>query len=64
MKKTKREIYKSKKNGQYGWRLVAKNGKKVACSGETFHNKKDCIKSLNSIVLMLVESVFIDKTAI
>ena len=62
MKKAKTQIYKSQKNGQFGWRLIAKNGKKVACSGETFYNKKDCIKSAKSISRMLVESEFIDTT--
>lgn len=62
MKKAKREIYKSRRNGQFGWRLIAKNGKKVACGGETFHNKKDAIKSMKSVALMLVESDFVDLT--
>lgn len=42
----KTEIYKSSKNGQLGWRLLAKNGKKIACGGETYHNKKDLMKAL------------------
>lgn len=62
MKKNKRVIYKSKSNGQYGWRLISKNGKKIACSGELYHSKKHCIKMLNAIALMLVESEFVDET--
>ena len=53
MKHSKIELYRSKKNGQFAWRMIAKNGKKIACGGETYHNKKDCIKSLR-----LVESIF------
>lgn len=63
MKKPQRQIYKSVKNGQFGWRLLAKNGRKVACSGETYKNKKDAIKIMDSVALLLVESDFIDKTA-
>lgn len=43
------EIYKSKKNGQFGWRLIAKNNKKIACGGETYHNKKDLMGALKLV---------------
>lgn len=36
------EIYKSR-NGQFGWRYRAKNGRRIACGGETFHNRKDAV---------------------
>lgn len=35
------EIYKDAA-GQYRWRLVAANGRKVADSGEGYHNLDDC----------------------
>lgn len=35
------EIYRSKKNKQFGWRYIAKNGRRVACGGETYYNRKD-----------------------
>lgn len=43
------EIYKSRKNGQFAWRMKSRNGRKVACGGETYHNKKDVFKVLKSI---------------
>jgi len=34
MKKAKLQFYKSKKNGRWYWRLLSKNGEKIAsCSG-------------------------------
>jgi len=53
MKKHKVEVYKSRRNGQFSWRVIAKNGKKIACAGETFHNKKDCMKSLSLLKTIL-----------
>ncbi len=50
MKTSKIQVYKSRKNGQWGWRYVAKNGRKVACSGETYKNRADC---LNAIALLM-----------
>lgn len=35
------EIYKDAA-GEYRWRLVAANGRKVADSGEGYHNLADC----------------------
>lgn len=43
------QIYRSKKNNQLGWRLIARNGKKIACGGETFHNEKDLQKSVSLV---------------
>ena len=48
MKNPKIQIYPSR-NGQFGWRLIAKNGKKIACGGETYHNKKDLLKTLELV---------------
>lgn len=56
------EIYRSTKNGQLGWRLIARNGKKIACGGETYHNKKDLLKVVNSIALTVSRSKIIDTT--
>ena len=44
--KKKIQIYKSKRNGQFAWRAIAKNNRKIGCSGETYHNKKDLDKTL------------------
>ena len=54
MKKIQLQIYKSKKNGQLGWRIIAKNGKKIACGGETYHNMKDLKKALSLVETYLV----------
>lgn len=56
MKKSQIQIYKSKKNGQFAWRIIAKNGKKIACGGETYHNLKDLRKAVK-----LVEQFFINE---
>ena len=41
------QIYRSKKNKQFAWRIIAKNGKKIACGGETYYNKKDLKKAIS-----------------
>ncbi len=46
MKTSKIKVYKSRKNGQFAWRYVAKNGRKMACPGETYHNRADCLKAI------------------
>lgn len=43
------QIYRSKKNKQFAWRIIAKNGKKIACGGETYHNKKDLKKAISLV---------------
>jgi uncharacterized protein YegP (UPF0339 family) len=43
------QFYKSKKNGQWYWRAVARNGKKVAGGCEGYFNKKDAIKGFKSL---------------
>lgn len=35
--------------GQYRWRLVATNGKIIADSGESYHNKTDCLKGIDLV---------------
>ena len=49
MKKAQLQKKKSKKNGQLGWRIIAKNGKKIACGGETYHNMKDLKKAIELV---------------
>lgn len=44
------ELYKDKQ-GQWRWRLVARNGKYIANSGEGYYNKQDCLHAI-----MLVKS--------
>jgi len=31
------------------WRLVAANGKTIADSGESYHNKADCLAGINLV---------------
>lgn len=38
-------LYKDRK-GRYRWRLVGKNGKKIAVAGESFTRKRACKKSI------------------
>lgn len=38
-------IYKDT-TGQYRWRYVASNGRKIADSGESYHNKSDCERGI------------------
>lgn len=42
------QIYKDAA-GQYRWRLVAANGRKIAESGEGYHNKADCLAAINLV---------------
>jgi uncharacterized protein len=43
------EIFKSPANSQWFWRLVAVNGKSIAIGGEGYHNRTDCVSSLNLV---------------
>lgn len=53
-KRDRVEIYRSKKvKGQFGWRYVAANGKKIAIGGELYKRKSN--------VLKMVEKLFGDK---
>jgi uncharacterized protein YegP (UPF0339 family) len=40
------EIYKDAA-AQYRWRYWANNGRKIADSGEAYHNKSDCQNGIN-----------------
>jgi uncharacterized protein YegP (UPF0339 family) len=42
------EVYKDK-SGQYRWRLVASNGRKIAESGESFSSKQACLDGIESV---------------
>jgi uncharacterized protein len=35
--------------GQYRWRFVASNGKKIAESSESYHHKADCEHSISLV---------------
>ena len=44
-KQARIEIYASRKvKGQYGWRYIAANGRKVAIAGELYKKKSHAIK--------------------
>lgn len=50
MKQHTLEVYESKKvKGQWGWRLKAPNGRKVACSGELYKDKTHAYKMATEI---------------
>ena len=50
MKQHTLRIYKSRKvAGQWGWSLIAPNGKKVATCGELYKNKAHAKKMADSI---------------
>jgi uncharacterized protein YegP (UPF0339 family) len=34
---------------QWRWHLEAANGKKIAESGESYHNKQDCLGAINLV---------------
>ena len=35
--------------GQYRWRLVAANNRRIADSGEGYNNKADCLAAINLV---------------
>lgn len=35
--------------GQWRWTLFAANGRKIADSGEGYHNKQDCVHAINLV---------------
>jgi uncharacterized protein YegP (UPF0339 family) len=41
-------VYKDA-TGQWRWRLVAANNRIVADSGESYHNKQDCLSAIELI---------------
>ena len=48
-KEGKVEIYKDRK-GEWRWRIIASNGRKLANSGEGYKRKRDCTRSLNFVL--------------
>lgn len=44
LKNRKVQIYQSRRNGQFGWRVIAKNGQRIAVSGETYEKRKHAEK--------------------
>lgn len=36
-------------NGQYRWTLIAANGRKIANSGEGYHNRQDCMNAIQLV---------------
>ena len=42
-------IYKDA-NGQHRWYLAAANGRKVANSGEGYHNEADCLHAVTLVM--------------
>lgn len=47
------QFYKSKKNGQWYWRAIARNGRKVAGGCEGYKRKAGAIKGFNSLVKII-----------
>ena len=54
------EIYKDTAN-LYRWRYRASNGKIIADSGESYHNKSDCQNGIN-IMTASANSSVVDST--
>ena len=49
-KKDRIEIYRSRKvRNQFGWRYVAKNGRKLATCGELYKNKRHAINMVDRL---------------
>ncbi|MGE5340957.1 MAG: YegP family protein [Candidatus Omnitrophota bacterium] len=42
------EFFKDKK-GEFRWHLKASNGKMIACCGEGYINREDCLNGLESV---------------
>lgn len=38
------------KAGQWRWYLAASNGRKIADSGEAYHNKTDCLYAIGLVM--------------
>jgi len=43
------EYYRSKKNGQWYWRLRSRNGRKITTGGEGFKRKSGCLRSIDAV---------------
>lgn len=42
-------IYFQGKNNQWYWKLVARNGRSIAISGEGYKRRRGCLKAIDSI---------------
>jgi uncharacterized protein len=42
-------FYKDRKK-EWRWKAVAANNRKLACSGEGYKNKRDCMEALGKVV--------------
>ena len=47
------QFYKSKKNGQWYWRAIARNGRKVAGGAEGYLRKSSAIKGFKSLLKVI-----------
>ena len=65
MTQDKIEIYRSRRNNEYGWRYITKNGARVAVAGETYKNHKHAIKMVDLLfrhALNFRRAVIVDLT--
>lgn len=49
LKKDRIEVYQSRRNKEYGWRYITKNGKRVAVAGETYKNSAHAWKMADTL---------------
>lgn len=47
------QFYKSKKNGQWYWRAIARNGRKVAGGAEGYLRKSAAVKGFKSLLKVI-----------
>jgi uncharacterized protein YegP (UPF0339 family) len=43
------DVYKDRKR-EWRWRLIAENGRKVACCGEGYRRRKDCLDEAHTVL--------------
>ena len=43
------QVQKTLFTRQWYWRLVARNGRKIATSGESYHNLNDCLSGIGLV---------------
>ena len=44
------KIYKSRSDGEWRWRMIARNGRVIGCSGEGYKNLSHCQKMARMIM--------------
>jgi uncharacterized protein YegP (UPF0339 family) len=47
------QFYKSRKNKQWYWRAVARNGRKVAGGAEGYKSKAMCVKGFHALLKVI-----------